>query len=82
MVLNQLYIDASSLDTLYQFKSSSCAPEILFPISYYIANPVLKDPAPGVNVLSIANGMVTLAVRPYSLEGIKAPIPHVVHINK
>ncbi|HLP49358.1 MAG TPA: mechanosensitive ion channel domain-containing protein [Chitinophagales bacterium] len=27
---------------------------------------VLKDPAPSVNVLSLANGMVTLAVRPYA----------------
>jgi small conductance mechanosensitive channel len=27
---------------------------------------VLKDPAPSVNVLKIADGMVTLAIRPYA----------------
>jgi len=64
---------------------------------------VLKTPAPEVNVLKIADGMVTFAVRPYALQadywtvffgaqeaikqawdtqGIKGPIPHVVHLNK
>jgi small conductance mechanosensitive channel len=29
---------------------------------------VLKDPAPSVNVLKVADGMVTLAIRPYADE--------------
>jgi len=64
---------------------------------------VLQTPAPGVTVLKVGDGMVTLAIRPYSLQstywdvyfgvqeaikkawdaaGVRAPIPHVVHINK
>jgi small conductance mechanosensitive channel len=64
---------------------------------------ILKDPAPTANVLSLANGMVTIAVRPYTTpahywdvffgtqekiklafeqNGITAPIPHQVTIEK
>ena len=30
---------------------------------------VLKDPQPEVNVLKVGDGMVTLAIRPYTLQG-------------
>ncbi|MCH5598132.1 mechanosensitive ion channel family protein [Niabella ginsengisoli] len=64
---------------------------------------VLDTPSPEVSVLEIANGMVVLAIRPYTTQadywdvlfgvqelvknawdanGIEAPIPHRVIINK